>query len=271
MKNKIFRKKIFIPLFKTYLLEFKLRWKRILIIIIIFLIFSISLILFYPYHFDVGEFLQDELGYFKIFITFISSFFFSDIICDEYNKKTGYIVFPKISKFTLIAGKYFSNLSVTIMLIVFYYLILNISAVLVYDTVIIEILLSFGIAILYTITLSIIILFLSAILPNANLISIFFILISFIGFPMMEQVLTVINQEIEPIFSLNYIGNLIVYTIPGGLINNRRWTWVYYAGDTLPPVKMWLTPTIGIGILIPIIYIVIFMFLALVLIERKEF
>ena len=75
-------------------------------------------------------------------------------------------------------------------------------------------------------------------------------MISLIGFPLLEQVVTALNQELEPIFSLNYLGNIINYIIPGGLPGGRRWNWVYYAGDTLPPVKVWLTPTVEIGILI---------------------
>ncbi|TFG22523.1 MAG: hypothetical protein EU533_04175 [Promethearchaeota archaeon] len=179
-------------------------------------------------------------------------------------------MFPKISKYKLIAGKYLSNLSIIIVLIVIYYLILTISAIITYDTIILEVYNSLGIAIFYTIALSILMIFFSAIMPKANFATIAAIVIILVGFPMMEQALTLINQEIEPLFSLNYAGNSIAYVIPGGLLENRRWVWVYYAGDTLPPIKVWVTPTIEMGLIIISSFIITFSFLTLIVVRNKE-
>ncbi len=107
-------------------------------------------------------------------------------------------------------------------------------------------------------------------MPKVNVTSIIVILIYLIGFPLLEQVLTAINQEIEPIFSLNYIGNLINHMSPGGLLFDQRWIWVYYAGDLLPPVKVWLTPTIEVGILIMSFYTTTFFLFMFLVLKRKE-
>ncbi|MHA1107276.1 MAG: hypothetical protein ACTSPN_16405 [Promethearchaeota archaeon] len=148
---------------------------------------------------------------------------------------------------------------------------LNISVMVIYDLVIPESFISLGLAIMYTITLSAIILLFSTIIPKVNFTSVAVILIFLIGFPILEQVTTAINQDIEPILSLTYIGNLLNYVIPGGLPFGRRWNWVYYAGDTLPPVKLWLTPTIEMGILIMSLYIALSFLFTFLTLKRKEF
>ncbi len=180
-------------------------------------------------------------------------------------------MFPKINKYKLIVGKYIANLSIIILLVILHYLTLNISIMVIYDTVIPESYISLGLAIMYTITLSALILLFSTIIPKVNLTTVTVILIFLIGFPILEQVTTAINQDIEPIFSLTYIGNLINYIIPGGLPGGIRWNWVYYAGETLPPVKLWLTPTIEMGILIMSLYIVLSFLFTFLALKRKEF
>jgi len=147
---------------------------------------------------------------------------------------------------------------------------LSISVLVIYDTVILESYISLGIAIFYTITLSALILFFSSILPKANLTTILIILLYLVGFPLLEQVLTAINQEIEPIFSLTFIGNLINSAIPGGLPEGIRWGWVYYAGDLLPPVKVWFTPTIEVGILMMSFYTGLSFISMFLVLRRKE-
>lgn len=272
MDNRTGKKKsIFNPFLKTYLLELRLRWKKILFFSIISVAFTLFFSFFYPYHFDEGELFRDEISYFRFFIIFVSCFFFSDIVCSEFANKTGYIMFPKINKYKLIVGKYIANLSIIILLVIVHYLMLNISVMVIYDTVIPESYVSLGIAIIYITTLSALILLFSTIMPKANLTTIIIILLFLVGFPLLEQGLTAINQEIEPIFSLNFIGNLINHVIPGGLHGGERWIWVTYAGDLLPPVKVWVTPTIEVGILIMSLYTAVsflFIFLAL---RRKEF
>jgi len=179
-------------------------------------------------------------------------------------------MFPKINRYKLIGGKYIANLSIIVLLVIIHYLTLNISVMLIYDTVIPESYLSLGIAIFYTITLSALILLFSTIMPKVNLTTIIVILIYLVGFPVLEQVLTAINQEIEPIFSLNFIGNLINFTIPGGLHEGERWIWVYYAGDLLPPVKVWRTPIMEVGILIMSLYTAVSFLFTFLALKKKE-
>ena len=263
-------KKIFNPFLRTYLLELRLRWKRVLFFSIVSVVFVFLFSFFYPYHFDEGQFFRYELDFFRFFIIFVSCFFFSDIVCSEFDKKTGYILFPKINRNKLIVGKYLANLSIIILLVILHYLMLDISVWVIYDTVIPESYISLGIAIFYTIALTGLLLLFSTIMPKAHLTTIVVILIYLVGFPVLEQVLTAINQEIEPIFSLNYIGNLIKFTIPGYVLEGIRWDWVHYAGDLLPPVKVWRMPTMEVAILIMSLYTALSFLFTFLALKRKE-
>jgi ABC-type transport system involved in multi-copper enzyme maturation permease subunit len=272
MNKRIVKKNnLFNPFLRTYLLEYRLRWKKLLLFSIIFIVFTVSITFFYPFRFREDIFLRNEIDFFRFLMVFASCFFFSDIVCSEFSSKTGYIIFPKINKYKLFAGKYAANLSIIINLVSIHYLTLNISGMVMYGAVIPELLISFGLAIVYAITISAFILFFSTVIPKEVLTTIIVIVIFLIGFYILEQITTVISQDIEPIFSLNYIGNLLNYVIPGGLSQGQRWAWVYYAGDRLPPIKIWLTPTIEMGLLVMSIYIALsFLFMFLIL-RRKEF
>ena len=257
------------PFLRTYLLELRVRWKRVLFFSIISVVFALLFSSHPPYDLDRFEFFRSKLTYFRFFIIFASCFFFSDIVSSEFAKQTCYIPFPKINKYKLIGGKYIANLSIIILLVILYYLMLNISVMVIYDAVILESYISLGLAIIYTITLSAIILFFSTIIPKVNLTIIIIILIYFLGFPVLEQFLAAINPEIEPIFSLNYIGNLIHHVIPGSLPVGQRWLWVYT--DIFNPVKVWLFPAIEVGILIMSFYSVLLFLFTLLALKGKEF
>ena len=270
-KRSVRKKKFFNPFLRTFLLELRLRWKKIILFSIISVVFPLMLSFYYPYHFNTNKFIRDELEYFKLFILLlISCFFFSDIVSSEFDKKTGYIMFPKINRYNLTVGKYIANLSIIILMVIIHYLTLNISVMVMFDTVIIELYISLAMAIIYTIALSAFILLFSAIIPKVNLTTIIVILIFFVGFPVLEQVYTAINQEIEPILSLNYVGNLIIYVIPEYYEMGQRWVWVYYQGPTLPPRKLWLRPTIEVGILIMSFYTALSFLLTFLALKRKE-
>lgn len=255
---------------RTYLLEMRFRWKRFLFFTIITAFYAFLFSFTFPYHYDINFFYRQSLRYFKVFLIFVSCFFFADIVCSEFRRKTGYIMFPKIDKSKLILGKFIANLNLMFWIVVLYYLITNFCTILIYGKIIPESNYSLGIAIIYTITLCTSVIFFSTILPRVSYVIVTVILLYLIGFPALEQILTTINQEIEPILSLWYIGNLIIHAIPGGLPIGHRWNWVYYAGEELPPVKVWLTPTTEVAILVMIIYTSLFFLCTLIILKRKE-
>jgi ABC-type transport system involved in multi-copper enzyme maturation permease subunit len=270
-KRTIKKSNLFNPVLRTYLLEYRLRWKKILLLSIIFVVFTVSMTIFYPFRYREDEYFRDEIYFFRFLVVFVSCFFFSDIVCSEFSSKTGYIMFPKINKYKLFAGKYAANLSIIIFLVSIHYLTLDISGMVMYGSIIPELLISFGLAIIYAITISAFILLFSAIIPKEVLTTVIVIVILLIGFSIIEDIITAISQDIEPILSLNYIGNLLNYVIPGKLPPGQRWNWVYYGQGTLPPKKIWFTPTIEMGLLVMSIYIALSFLFTFLILRKKEF
>jgi ABC-2 type transport system permease protein len=78
-------------------------------------------------------------------------FFAGDAIAGEYEGKTGFILFTNpIKKITLWTGKYLAGFIAVGLLIVFTYIIIAISLLVIYGEVPVEILKSFGLCLLYT-------------------------------------------------------------------------------------------------------------------------
>ncbi len=257
-------------IFTTVKFELRSQWKKCIILSGATMAFTIVFSLVYPYHFRAVKFYEDYLGTYPFFIVFLACFFFSNIISMEFNKKTGYIMFTKINKLHLTLGKFLANVMLIQPLIFLYYLILIIFSMNIYGIVIPEVLLSFALSILYTISLSGVITFFSSFMPSGNMVTIAIILLYLILFPVGENILTSMNQELEPLFSLFYIAKIIPYSIPGILPEGQRWNWVYYAGEELPPVKIWLTPTVEMSILIMVIYLATSILATYFILKRKQ-
>lgn len=243
-------------IFTTLKFELRSQMKKCVILIGVTIVFTLVFSIVYPYHFRVESFYKDYLQLFPFYILFVTCIFFSNIITMEFNKKTGYIMFTKINKLELTFGKFLARITLIQPLILLYFLILIIFSFNIYSIVIPELVFSFTLSILYMITLSGVITFFSSFMPSGNMVTIVGILLFLILFPIGENILTAINQDLEPVFSLFYIAKIIPYSIPGTLPMSQRWNWVYFAGDELPPVRIWLTPTIGMCIIIMIIYLI---------------
>ncbi|MFX0006580.1 MAG: hypothetical protein ACFFAV_07615, partial [Candidatus Hermodarchaeota archaeon] len=195
----------------------------------------------------------------------------------EFNKKTGFIVFPKINKYKLIIGKYFGNLVLVVVIITIYYFVLGLLGFFYYGGPInIRFFYSYGIAILYVIALSSFVTFFSSFMRSVNLTIISTLLILLIGFNISDQILALIfGDSIEPLYSLTYLGSLITgileYPFP-----NPRFTEFSFSG--MGPGGMggnftfgsWVTPSIGMGITLLLVFIVIYLALAAFLFKRRQ-
>lgn len=211
---------------------------------------------------------------FIIFIEIIiASLFFSAIICSEFDKKTGFIVFPKINKYKLIVGKYFGNLILVLIIITVYYLLIGLIGLFYYEgETSIRIFYSYGIALLYISALSSFVTFFSSFLKSVNAtIVITFILLLF-GFLLIDQLVALIfGENFEPLYSLAHLGNLIV-NILSDPFPNPRYIEVFF--DPMNPgagsLVQWITPSIGMGITMMLLFTLLFFILAALLFKRRQ-
>ena len=272
-----------LPIFNTIVFEIKKQRKKFyfffLITILVVLLISYFLVLI------PGNLLSDTfINFFSgglAFIEFITLFaacmFFSGIICSEFDKRTGFIVFPKINKYKLILGKYLGNLILVISIIGIYYFLLALFGIWYYGPVInIRIFYSFGFAVLYVIMLSSFVTLFSSFMRNVNITIITTLILLLIGFNIADQIVTLIYLDaFEPLYSPIYLGNLISSILNYPFPDPR---YVEFSFGGMGPGGMggdftfgtWITPSIEMGLIMFSVYIVVFFVLAAYLFKRRQ-
>jgi ABC-type transport system involved in multi-copper enzyme maturation permease subunit len=224
-----------------------------------------------------AEFYSTGLQFISFLTLFAACLFFSGIICAEFDKKTGFIVFPKINKYKLILGKYIGNLILVVSIISIYYFILGLLGFFYYSGPInIRLFYSYGIAILYVFALSSFVTFFSSFMRSVNLTIISTLVLLLIGFNIADQLVTIIFADaFEPLYSLAYLGSLISEILSNPFPNPRFVEFSFSGGGRFGPggdftFGQWVTPTVGMGITLLLINIVVFFILAALLFKRRQ-
>lgn len=271
------------PIIYTISFEIKKQRKKfyffsmISIVIAVLLGYVLQLIPSYLLPDTQAEFFNNGLQFISFITLFAACLFFSGMICSEFNKKTGFIVFPKINKYKLIVGKYFGNLVLVVAVITIYYFVLGLLGFFYYGGPInIRFFYSYGIAILYVIALSSFVTFFSSFMRSVNLTIISTLLILLIGFNIADQILTLIFADsFEPLYSLAYLGSLITgileYPFPDPRFSEFSFSGMGpggMGGDFT--IGQWVTPSVGMGITLLIVFIVIYFALAAYLFKRRQ-
>ena len=271
------------PIFHTLVFEMKKQRKKFYFFTIISLL--IAVLLSYILHLfpdflladTQAEYFSSGLGFISFITLFAACLFFSGIICSEFNKRTGFIVFPKINKYKLIIGKYLGNLILVIFIVTIYYIVLGLFGFYYYGGPInFRIFYSYGFAILYVIALSSFVTLFSSFLKNVNVTIIITLIILLMGFNIADQIVTLIFADaFEPLYSLAYLGNLISSVLRNPFPDPR---YVEFSFGGMGPggfgghftVGSWVTPSIFMGTTLLLVYIVAFFALAAVLFKRRQ-
>ena len=225
-----------------------------------------------------AEFFSSGLTFISFLTLFAACLFFSGIICSEFNKRTGFIVFPKINKYKLIIGKYLGNLILVVFIVAVFYFILGLFGFLYYGGPInIRIFYSFGFAVLYVIALSSFVTLFSSFMKNVNITIIITLVILMMGFTIADQIINLIFADaFEPLYSLAYLGNLIT-SILLNPFPNPRYTEFSFGGMGPPGMGggdfsfgSWATPSIFMGTTLLLVYIIACFILAALLFKRRQ-
>lgn len=269
------------PIAHAFVFELKQQWKKFVAFsaLSILIVFLMSYVMYAVVPSSLlpatpTEFLKTGLTFLSMFIiVFAACFFFSGIICSEYDKKTGYIIFPKINKFKLILGKYLGNLTLIIGIVAVYYITLGLFCWYYYGISVNPLFLaSFAIAIVYVLAVSSFVTVFSSFMKTVNMTIISTILILFIGFQIADQLVTVFLPDFEPIYSMQYASNLIS-SILEQPFPNPRYEDLSMMVPGMPQdfnFRMWLTPTFETGITVLIIYMAASLLLASFIFKRRQ-
>jgi len=271
------------PIFHTIFFEMKKQRKKLyfftMVSILIAVLLSYILQLF-PDNLladTQAEFFSSGLNFISFITLFSACLFFSGIICSEFNKRTGFIVFPKINKYKLIIGKYIGNLILVVSIITAYYFVLGLFGFYYYGGPInIRIFYSYGFAVLYVIALSSFVTLFSSFMKNVNVTIIITLIILLMGFNIADQIVTLFYADMfEPLYSLAYLGNLITSVLENPFPDPR---YVEYSFGGMGPGGMggnfsygiWVTPSIFMGTTLLLVYIIGCFILAALLFKRRQ-
>jgi ABC-2 type transport system permease protein len=272
------------PIYHTIIFEMKKQKKKLYFFTVITILIAVLtgyILQLFPEFLlpqTQAEFFSSGLTFISFITLFAACLFFSGIICSEFNKRTGFIVFPKINKYKLIIGKYLGNLILVVFIVAVFYFILGLFGFLYYGGPInIRIFYSFGFAVLYVIALSSFVTLFSSFMKNVNITIIITLIILLMGFNMADQIINLIFADaFEPLYSLAYLGNLITSV----LLNpfpNPRYTEFSFGGMGPPGMGggdfsfgTWATPSIFMGTTLLLVYIVACFLLAALLFKRRQ-
>ncbi|MHA2129870.1 MAG: hypothetical protein ACW99L_07860 [Promethearchaeota archaeon] len=274
------------PILYTLGFELKKQRKKFyffsLVAIIVAVLLGYVLQLFPSYLLSVtqAEFYVSGLQFISFLTLFAACLFFSGIICSEFDKKTGFIVFPKVNKYRLILAKYFGNLILVVSIVSIYYIILGLLGFYYYGGPInIRLFHSFGVAILYVVALSSFVTFFSSFMRSVNLTIISTLVILLIGFNIADQIVTLVfGDAFEPLYSLAYLGSLITGILQSPF-PDPRYVEISFSGGGGggfgPPAGnftfgQWVTPTVAMGIILLLVNIVVFFLLAAYKFKRRQ-
>ncbi len=123
-----------------------------------------------------NDFASSQLSFINFIIIFASFFFFGAIIAEEFQYKTNLILFPKINKLKLIAGKFLGNIILFLSVLSIYYLYYLILGLIFFQQISFEFFLSYLFTLLYGIAVSTFILAISSFMRSV----LFSIIISFL-------------------------------------------------------------------------------------------
>ncbi len=271
-----------IPVIDTVIFEMKKQKKKlyfflgVAILVAILVGYLLQLIPSYLLSDTQAGFFNSGLTFISFITLFAACLFFSGIICSEFDKRTGFIVFPKINKYKLILGKYLGNLLLVVFIITVYYFILGILGIYYYGgPITIRFFYSYGFAVLYVIALSSFVTLFSSFMKSETVTIIISLIILLIGLNIADQIITLVFRDaFEPLYSLSYLGNIITsileFPFPDPRYSEFSFSGMGPFGGGSFIFGTWVTPSIEMAITLLSVYIIACFVLAALLFKRRQ-
>ena len=263
----------------TITFEFKKNLKAFIIILIVFTsVFSLLLLISELQLAQDVALPSDSITYvenyltqfFGLLIIISASLFGGSIIAEDFQKQTGNLLFPKISKTRLLIGRLILRYTLNAICVSFYYVLISIVTFTKYSEIPITLWASLVWALLYTFAMLTFVTFMSSIMRSTSATIISCILILLIGFQMITMILTFAGLTIEPFYLLTYYEGIITGSLS---MPNPRYIEISMpspGGGELVTFTQWLTPTEPAALIGMLIYISIFLVSAYFIYQRRQ-
>jgi len=216
-RTRVGMKRNFSQIGNTFTFELKKNLKTFLIMLIlcagIFLLFwlvqSLQEIQDVPLPENPIDYFQSYLTMIGFLIILTAAGFAGSIIAEDFQKQTGNLLFPKISKTRLLIGRVLARYLLNAICIIFYYLLASIITFIKYEEFPLIILISLGWALYYTFSIFIFVTFMSSIMKSTSATVIVSIIFYLMIFSMIEQIMSFLAGGQEPFFILTYYENIL--------------------------------------------------------------
>jgi len=276
-------KRSFLQIQKTIGFEFARNGKREITSLIISLaIFTLTLIIQIiqenqgaPVTEDPAVYFQGYLFMIDFLILIIAATFGGSIIAEDFEKQTGNLLFPKITKDRLLIGRIIARYIYSMSAVVFYYVLVAITTFIKYDGIPKIIWGSLGWALLYTFALLSFVTMFSALMKKSSTAMVSSILIVLIVFQLLTMILMYTGVTVEPFFMLTYYANIIRswFNMPA---TDERYTEFSFQGG--PGGQMtdgntyysWSTPSASGAVIGMLVYSAICLTIAYLVFRRRQ-
>lgn len=189
---------------------------------------------------------------FELFVVTIGIMFAASIICEDFQKDTGNLIFPKTTKERLLTGRIIARYFLATVAITVYYILIGITTLIYYGSLTSLIFASWGWALLYLFLVFSVVMLFSSFMNSNSATIITSLLTLMMVFNLLNLLLIITGIAIEPLFLVSYYANIItkIFNMP-----TERFIESPLTGAPGPDVTgfHWITPSIAgaaIGMLV---------------------
>jgi len=166
----------------------------------------------YDWHVSARLFELDFLGYVSILIVICAVSFAADSLVGEFQSKTGYLIFPNaIKRGTLFLGKFMASVTVSLIVIVLFYVVVAALSLISAKGIDDDLALSFGFATGFLFAATGIAYFISSIMKGSTGAIVLTFFLMFMILPIVDSVSTVADVKVEG--SVTFAAGAIIYIL----------------------------------------------------------
>ncbi len=217
------------------------------------------------------DYITSYLGMISFFILIIATMFGGNMIALDYDKQTGNLLFPKITKGRLFLGRLIARYLLSALAVIFYYILVVIAAAIKYTELPVETWASLGWALLYTFLVLSLVIFFSSFMKKTSTVIVVSLVMVLLVFNLGSTILVISGVEIEPLFILTYYSSIITqsFAMPTDRFVEGFLGGPHPGGDA-PTVMQWITPSVEGAIIGMLIYSAILLVGAYFLFRRRQ-
>ena len=222
-----------------------------------------------PYQYFLGF-----LGNMSVIILICAASYGGSIIVVDFEKQTGNLLFPKITRNKMFLGRFIANYLMNAIIVLFYYALVSFATLYQYQTVPTSLWASMGWALLYTLAVLSLVTFFSSIMKSTAAATVTSILLLLILFSIIESILSIFSA-VEPLFLLTYYARIITQCFNMPAVDERSTTIPLITGEEAGTdmdlnMTMWSTPSHMGALLGMFIYSAVLIFFSFVFFRRRE-